>query len=295
MIDCPVDGRKNITSSICPQCKTDLSPLIYISELPDTLFLKGIQFLTDNQVDEAIKEFITALAIEPENVKYLLALGEAYLLKGMIEDALKCSSLVLTLEPGNEESNLLEKECNIIKDRQLQLKQKELVKNRIFWLLFCFVPFFTLLIGFFISFAIDVFNNESPNQIAQNVMEVLLKNNEFKELQVEVAYHDKTYVLSGIVPSGLHRTFVEETLLNNISKNQTRKNEKIKNTIIVQPKQLFISYLIQHNDNLTKISKLFLGSPNKWPILMQYNKDIISKPNKLKVGESIRIPINEYN
>jgi tetratricopeptide (TPR) repeat protein len=296
MIDCPVDGRKNITSPVCPQCKTDLSPLIYIRELPENLFLEGTRYLTDNKVDDAIKKFISALEIEPGNTKFLLTLGNAYLAKGMTEEALNCSSSVITLEPGNEEAALLEKNCNAIKNDQLRAKQKESARSKIIMLLLIFVPVITLLCGLFIPPVLKSKPQKimDPQKVVQQAKADLVKNDNLKGLQVTADYSGKTFVLSGVVPTGLHKALAEEILLKNLQKDELTKNERITNSITIKPDQLFISYIVRSNDNLTKISKFFLGDPQKWPIIVQYNSDKIIQPGKLKVGTPLRIPIPEY-
>lgn len=49
-------------------------------------------------------------------------------------------------------------------------------------------------------------------------------------------------------------------------------------------------YVIQKNDTLQKISKNVYGTYKKWYQIYEANKDIISDPNRIKPGLTIRIP-----
>jgi nucleoid-associated protein YgaU len=49
------------------------------------------------------------------------------------------------------------------------------------------------------------------------------------------------------------------------------------------------SYTIKSGDNLSKISKLFYGNPNKYQQIAQANG--ISDPNLIKAGQQINVPV----
>lgn len=48
-------------------------------------------------------------------------------------------------------------------------------------------------------------------------------------------------------------------------------------------------YTIASGDNLSRISKLFYGSPNKYEKIVQANH--IENPDKIRAGETITIPV----
>lgn len=50
-------------------------------------------------------------------------------------------------------------------------------------------------------------------------------------------------------------------------------------------------YKVQKNDTLQKISKKFYNSYSKWRQIYDANKDVISNPDALQPGMSLRIPI----
>lgn len=50
-------------------------------------------------------------------------------------------------------------------------------------------------------------------------------------------------------------------------------------------------YTVQKNDFLSKIAKEQLGAAHRWKYLYELNKDRIKDPNKLRVGQTILIPV----
>jgi nucleoid-associated protein YgaU len=48
-------------------------------------------------------------------------------------------------------------------------------------------------------------------------------------------------------------------------------------------------YTIKPGDNLSKISKLFYGTPNKYEQIAKANN--ISDPNKIRAGQQIKLPV----
>jgi nucleoid-associated protein YgaU len=43
-------------------------------------------------------------------------------------------------------------------------------------------------------------------------------------------------------------------------------------------------------DNLSKIAKAAYGDPNKYPIIFEANKPMLSHPDKIYPGQKLRIP-----
>lgn len=49
-------------------------------------------------------------------------------------------------------------------------------------------------------------------------------------------------------------------------------------------------YTVVKGDNLSKISKEFYGTPNKYPVIFEANKPMLSHPDKIYPGQVLRIP-----
>lgn len=49
-------------------------------------------------------------------------------------------------------------------------------------------------------------------------------------------------------------------------------------------------YTVVSGDNLSKISKQFYGTPNKYPQIFEANKPMLTNPDKIYPGQLLRIP-----
>ncbi len=49
-------------------------------------------------------------------------------------------------------------------------------------------------------------------------------------------------------------------------------------------------YVVRKGDTLSKISKIYYGSPNKWYKIYEANRDLLDNPDVLKPGIKLRIP-----
>jgi nucleoid-associated protein YgaU len=50
------------------------------------------------------------------------------------------------------------------------------------------------------------------------------------------------------------------------------------------------TYKVKSGDTLSKISKEFYGSPNEYMKIFEANKDQLTDPNKIQVGQELKIP-----
>ena len=50
------------------------------------------------------------------------------------------------------------------------------------------------------------------------------------------------------------------------------------------------TYAVQPGDTLSKIAKQFYGNPNSYMKIFDANKDKLSDPNKIQVGQVLKIP-----
>jgi LysM repeat protein len=49
-------------------------------------------------------------------------------------------------------------------------------------------------------------------------------------------------------------------------------------------------YTVVSGDTLSKIAKKTYGDANKYPVIFDANKDTLADPDKIKVGQKLRIP-----
>jgi len=59
---------------------------------------------------------------------------------------------------------------------------------------------------------------------------------------------------------------------------------------VVTPEPEAQYYTVVRGDNLSKIAKHFYGDANKYPTIFEANKPMLSHPDKIYPGQSLRIP-----
>lgn len=57
-----------------------------------------------------------------------------------------------------------------------------------------------------------------------------------------------------------------------------------------QLKQEYLSYKVKKGDTLQKISEKFFGTTKRWKDIFSENKDTLKSPDKVRPGQTIRIP-----
>lgn len=50
------------------------------------------------------------------------------------------------------------------------------------------------------------------------------------------------------------------------------------------------SYVVKAGDTLSKIAKDLLGDADRWPEILEANKDKITDPDEIKEGQELNIP-----
>ena len=50
------------------------------------------------------------------------------------------------------------------------------------------------------------------------------------------------------------------------------------------------TYTVVAGDNLSKIAKRFFGNANRWHDIFEANRDQISDPDKIRVGQVLKLP-----
>jgi hypothetical protein len=60
--------------------------------------------------------------------------------------------------------------------------------------------------------------------------------------------------------------------------------------IKVAHEDIYGIYTVESGDTLSKLAKEFLGSANDYMQIFELNKDQLTDPNKIKVGQKLKIP-----
>ena len=118
------------------------------------------------------------------------------------------------------------------------------------------------------------------------VMEKILENEYYKK-SIQVA--------SNISPSSVKTSLKPQTELSVKPTASPIFTSDVKNNItpsIDQPMQneSIQNYTVQAGDSLSEIAKIYLGDENKWQEIYDLNKDIITDPDIIEPGMSLRLP-----
>ena len=124
------------------------------------------------------------------------------------------------------------------------------------------------------------------NQLKQKYAPVLQVLQEFSEYGAKVDSVDlagEQLHIKGEVPSQVVANRVWDTIKQVDPSYKDLKHE------IVTTGGAEQAYTIKPGDNLSKISKLFYGSPNKYQQIATANN--IADPNKIQAGQQIKLPV----
>ena len=59
---------------------------------------------------------------------------------------------------------------------------------------------------------------------------------------------------------------------------------------VINPEPESTFYTVKPGDTLSKIAKHFYGSASKYHVIFEANKPLLTDPNKIYVGQNLRIP-----
>jgi nucleoid-associated protein YgaU len=60
--------------------------------------------------------------------------------------------------------------------------------------------------------------------------------------------------------------------------------------IQAEKKDVFGVYTVQAGDTLSKLAKMYLGDPNRYMEIFNANKNILTNPDQIKVGQQLTLP-----
>jgi nucleoid-associated protein YgaU len=125
-------------------------------------------------------------------------------------------------------------------------------------------------------------SNAAGDAIATYINSMGLK---VEALDVRFDTASETVTVSGVAPDQITR---EKVVLccGNVA-NVTKVNDLM---TVSTPEPESQMYTVLKGDNLSKISKQFYGTPNKYPQIFEANKPMLTHPDKIYPGQVLRIP-----
>lgn len=70
------------------------------------------------------------------------------------------------------------------------------------------------------------------------------------------------------------------------------KAEKAPQPVAEEAEEKIEFYVIQSGDTLSKLAKKYYGDARKYPRIFEANREVIQDPDKIFVGQKIRIPLD---
>jgi nucleoid-associated protein YgaU len=130
----------------------------------------------------------------------------------------------------------------------------------------------------------------SAEQLNQTAAQAIAKYIESMKLNVEglnVAFDasTETVTVAGVAPDQATR---EKVVL--CCGNVASVTSVVDNMTVATPEPESKWYTVVRGDNLSKISKEFYGTPNKYPQIFEANKPMLTHPDKIYPGQVLRIP-----
>jgi LysM repeat protein len=112
---------------------------------------------------------------------------------------------------------------------------------------------------------------------------------EFQRLKKKILLAEEDpEILQSIQEAG---NFVEGNEESSKNSKSTEKSGKAGESALADSGEKdYIEYEIQERDNLSKISKKFYGTPNKWKLILDANTDTIPSEKHMRLGVKLRIP-----
>lgn len=122
--------------------------------------------------------------------------------------------------------------------------------------------------------------------VLQNKYGDLLKFGE--QLQVKIGYVKEEGGKLKI--GGVAKYQLEKDMLWDKIKSYSGWEQEIEAEIKVENADIYGVYTVQKGDTLSKISKQLFGTPNRYMEIFNMNKDILTNPDLIKIGQKLKLP-----
>jgi nucleoid-associated protein YgaU len=294
-MNCPVCERANITESQCPQCGTDLKPLLRLGELSHLYYDEGLKLIDENKLDDAVEVLSTAASINSKTAEPYVALAKVYQQRGLLQAALTQLEKALTIAPQNEKIHAAKKSIETELQRQSAGHVEEKKKSRLQRRLLIAAPVVAFLLGLsFIPIIWPAKEAPKPPDVNFAVLSAELQKTLAEEpalagLNLQVAVSDNMFKISCKAASN-----EQQQLLFTRAQAVLRAHRLSALGLQIVPavaENVTVEYLVLAGDSFSKISKRFYGTMEKWKEIHQANREQITDPNRLEVNQKLKVPV----
>ena len=125
---------------------------------------------------------------------------------------------------------------------------------------------------------------KSEARIAEKI-KAIVESKGFEIENLAITYSDHSAVISGKTEK---QEDAEKAVLTVGNINVVSEVDNQLEVVTVTPESTY--YTVVSGDNLSKISQEVYGNPNKYPVIFEANKPMLSHPDKIYPGQVLRIP-----
>lgn len=296
MIDCACGFGKAIPEQqeTCSVCGSDVTALHRLKALPRRYFAQGAVAAEEGRLSEAVELFSAAVSLDPLYRDAHRAIGEVYLQEQMPSEAKRHLSAALKMDPEDAGLQKAMQEANVAAERQANPRVPDQRKEPSFKKLVVIIPIATFLVGLAVVPTIGLMkrgqSQNGPPDYAKTA--VLLQRSLSIEpalngTQLSVTAEKSGLRISGDVPTELHKRLVDA-----LTQGVVTGRVPVVLAIGVSPAQQpqTVLYTIRPGDNLSSVAAAKYGDSRLWIKIYSANRDKLSTPNDLVVGQVLVIP-----
>jgi len=134
--------------------------------------------------------------------------------------------------------------------------------------------------------AADFFSGDAQAaEVAQEEIQESVRKHDLPIEGVEVALEGDRAILRGKAASEEARE--KAILVVGNTNGVAQVDDRIE---VAEPGEPAQFYTVQKGDTLSKIAKQFYGNANKYPVIFEANRPMLSDPDKIYPGQALRIP-----
>lgn len=296
MIDCTCGFGKDIAEdqASCPVCGADVTPLHRVRGLPRLYLDEGVAAARDGRADFAIERLLTAVSLDEGCGAAHKALGDVYFKKAMYHEALRQYGRAVQLDPDDQSLRESMQDAEAEASRRAAAQSPGRAKE-IQW--FGKPSLVLSALGFLLGLtalpAVNLVTHNQPStsddyaRVTAEIKQSIREDPILKPLNLRVDQLNGGLHISGEAPTEVHKHLVSE---------MARRASQDRFSVVVAlevaaPQTVHpVLYTVRSGDSLSSLAAAQYGDARLWMRIFEANRDKLSSPDGLLVGQVLVIP-----